>query len=38
MDVGSQYTWAELVFIHPLWRRKESEGEEEGNENRALTF
>ena len=25
-------------FIHPLWRRKESQGEEEGNENSTLAF
>ena len=34
MDVGG----LELVFIHLLWRREESKGEEEGNENRVLVF
>ena len=28
----------ELNLIHPLWRRKESKEEEEGNESRALAF
>ena len=26
------------MFIHPLWRRKESKGEEEESENRPLAF